>query len=87
MTQPILPDYTLVAGAGVSGLGAAQLLERAGARFTVVDDSEAGRARAAASGYDACTGDEARTRFGEVGLSLKYVSARIERAPHTAQAS
>ena len=26
-------------------------------------------------------------RFGEVGLSLKYVSARIERAPHTAQAS
>ena len=26
-------------------------------------------------------------RFGEVGLSLKYVSARIERAPHAAQAS
>ena len=68
MTQPILPDYTLVAGAGVSGLGAAQLLEHAGARFTVVDDSDAGRARAAAAGYDACTGDEARARFHEVGL-------------------
>ncbi|GAB3199043.1 hypothetical protein GCM10027062_14660 [Nocardioides hungaricus] len=27
------------------------------------------------------------TRFGEVGLSLKYVSARIDRAPHAAQAS
>ena len=26
-------------------------------------------------------------RFGEVGLSLKYVSARIDRAPHAAQAS
>jgi single-strand DNA-binding protein len=26
-------------------------------------------------------------RFGEVGLSLKYVSARINRAPHTAQVS
>ena len=26
-------------------------------------------------------------RFGEVGLSLKYVSARIERAPHAPQAS
>ncbi len=26
-------------------------------------------------------------RFGEVGLSHKYVSARIDRAPHTAQAS
>ena len=27
------------------------------------------------------------SRFGEVGVSLKYVSARIERAPHAAQAS
>ena len=26
-------------------------------------------------------------RFGEVGISLKYVSARIDRAPHAAQAS
>ncbi len=26
-------------------------------------------------------------RFGEVGVSLKYVSARIDRAPHRAQAS
>ena len=26
-------------------------------------------------------------RFGEVGVSLKYVSARIDRAPHAAQAS
>ena len=26
-------------------------------------------------------------RFGEVGISLKYVSARIDRAPHSAQAS
>src|SRR5688500_17976120 len=25
-------------------------------------------------------------RFGEVGLSLRYVSARIDRAPHPAQA-
>lgn len=27
------------------------------------------------------------SRFDEVGVSLKYVSARIERAPHAAQAS
>ena len=26
-------------------------------------------------------------RFGEVGLSLKYISARIDRAPRTARAS
>ncbi|MDN4175192.1 single-stranded DNA-binding protein [Nocardioides sp. SOB77] len=26
-------------------------------------------------------------RFGEVGISLKYVSARIDRAPHAGQAS
>ena len=68
MTAPILPEYTLVAGAGVSGLGAAQLLQRAGARFTVVDDSAERRGRAAANGYDTCTGDEARARFGQVGL-------------------
>ncbi|WJY97921.1 UDP-N-acetylmuramoyl-L-alanine--D-glutamate ligase [Corynebacterium fournieri] len=64
----MLPDYTLVAGAGVSGLGAAKLLAHVGARFSVVDDNEQGRERAAALGYDTCTGDEARARFTEVGL-------------------
>lgn len=64
----MLPDYTLVAGAGVSGLGAAKLLAHVGARFSVVDDNAQGRERAAALGYDTCTGDEARVHFSEAGL-------------------
>ena len=68
MTAPIFPQHTLVAGAGVSGLGAARLLDSAGARFTVVDDNPDGRARAQALGYDTCTADQARERFNEVGL-------------------
>lgn len=64
----MLDGPVLVAGAGVSGLGAAQLLARAGADFTVVDDTPAGRVRAAELGFATCTSDEARSRFGETEL-------------------
>mgnify|MGYP002711917174 CR=1 FL=1 len=69
VTRPaILSGPILVAGAGVSGLGAARLLAAAGAAFTVVDDTEDGRHRAGALGYAACSGAEARSRFPEVDL-------------------
>lgn len=71
MTLPaILSGPVLVAGAGVSGLGAAKLLAVAGASFTVVDDTADGRDRAAALGYATCTGAEARSRFSEVSLLI-----------------
>lgn len=63
-----LPDDVLVAGAGVSGIGAGLLLERAGARCTIVDDNPAGRANAAVRGLDNCTSDEARARFDATSL-------------------
>ena len=63
-----LPDHVLVAGAGVSGLGAAHLLTKAGANFTVVDDNPDGRAAATAKGFAVCSSAEARERFADTGL-------------------
>lgn len=63
-----LPDHVLVAGAGVSGLGAAHLLSQAGTNFTVVDDNPDGRAAAEARGFATCSSDEARERFADTGL-------------------
>lgn len=63
-----LPDHILVAGAGVSGLGAAHLLTKAGANCTVVDDNPDGRAAATAKGFTVCSSAEARERFADTGL-------------------
>ena len=63
-----LPDHVLVAGAGVSGLGAAHLLTKAGANCTVVDDNPDGRAAATAKGFAVCSSAEARERFADTGL-------------------
>lgn len=58
----------LIAGAGVSGLGAASLLSAAGESFAVCDDSAAGRGRASALGYATLDSGEARARFDEFGV-------------------
>ena len=63
-----LPDNVLVAGAGVSGIGAGLLITRAGAACTIVDDNPTGRANAEARGLETCTSDEARARFADTGL-------------------
>ncbi|WP_328700686.1 UDP-N-acetylmuramoyl-L-alanine--D-glutamate ligase [Corynebacterium lujinxingii] len=63
-----LPDNVLVAGAGVSGIGAGLLITRAGAGCTIVDDNPTGRANAEAQGLETCTSDEARARFADTGL-------------------
>lgn len=55
----------VIAGAGVSGLGAARLLEAAGEHFVVADDSDEGRARAEALGYTTVTGTQARASFAD----------------------
>ena len=55
----------VIAGAGVSGLGAARLLEAAGEPFVVADDSDEGRARAEALGYTTVTGTQARASFAD----------------------
>ena len=68
-----LPDDVLVAGAGVSGIGAGLLLQRVGVRCAIVDDNPAGRANAAARGLDTCTSDEARARFDDTGLVLSLI--------------
>lgn len=65
---PEIASGVLVAGAGVSGIGAAELLQAAGARFKVVDDNPEGRARAEALGFDTLSGEEARASFGDFGL-------------------
>lgn len=58
----------LIAGAGVSGLGTARLLEAAGEPFAIADDNPDGRARAEAFGYSTLTSDEARARFSEFDI-------------------
>nr|WP_202880096.1 UDP-N-acetylmuramoyl-L-alanine--D-glutamate ligase [Corynebacterium lujinxingii] len=63
-----MPDNVLVAGAGVSGIGAGLLITRAGAGCTIVDDNPTGRANAEAQGLETCTSDEARARFADTGL-------------------
>lgn len=63
-----LPDNVLVAGAGVSGIGAGLLLQRAGVNCTVVDDNPDGRENAETRGLGTCTSNEARARFAETGL-------------------
>ncbi|OEX92826.1 UDP-N-acetylmuramoylalanine--D-glutamate ligase [Corynebacterium sp. BCW_4722] len=65
---PEIASGVLVAGAGVSGIGAAELLQAAGARFKVVDDNPGGRARAEALGFDTLSGEGARASFADFGL-------------------
>ena len=57
----------IVAGAGVSGIGVANLLAGIGVEVLVADDSDAGRARAEAAGHRAVSTADARGYFGEVG--------------------
>ncbi|APT89223.1 UDP-N-acetylmuramoyl-L-alanyl-D-glutamate synthetase [Corynebacterium frankenforstense DSM 45800] len=75
----MLPRHVLVAGAGVSGAGAARLLAGIGVAVTVADDNAAARERLLASIADvapgdgraqvrACALDEARDRFAEFDL-------------------
>ncbi|SDL82882.1 UDP-N-acetylmuramoylalanine--D-glutamate ligase [Corynebacterium mycetoides] len=69
MTQLVNGDgAVLVAGAGVSGLGAAKLLRAVGARFVVADDNPANQERVReAVGAETVTTAEARDRLGEFG--------------------
>lgn len=53
----------LIAGAGVSGLGAARLVQAAGEPFAIADDNESGRAKAEALGYTTMTTAQAQERF------------------------
>ena len=75
----MLPGHVLVAGAGVSGAGAARLLSGIGVTVTVADDDASARERLLASIDDvasqpgraqvrACGLDEARSRFADVDL-------------------
>lgn len=64
---PELRGGVIVAGAGVSGIGMANLLRDIGVAVLVADDSDPGRARAEAAGHRAVSTAEARAHFGEVG--------------------
>lgn len=57
----------IVAGAGVSGIGVANLLAGICVEVLVADDSDAGRARAEDAGHRAVSTADARGYFGKVG--------------------